>query len=579
MCSEQIKLPTGYSTFDEIRTEGFLYIDKTDYINSLISNNEFKYWFLARPRRFGKTMFVDTLEHLFRGNSELFRGLNIYSKGYDFQPAPVIRLNMARSASDIDELKRSIVSHLTRVATELGLTIKSQIPAEAMEWLIMDLSAKNEGRRVVVLIDEYDKPILDHIDKPELAKEIRETLRNFYISLKNSEKFLRFVFVTGISKLAKTAIHSALNNLKDITHWPMFAGICGYTLKEFEDNFSPLFDDFLFVLSKIDGLNKIKDKKILFNSILSKYNGYSWDGKTKILNPYSINNCFSDKMLGNYWIDSGPPLFLEHCISNNPTAFLPGNWEKLSAKIIDKTEIGDLRPVSVLFQTGYLTISEITVTADEIVGSDGSISFNVKTFYSLKIPNNEVLESYKIDLFNNLFPLLIDNGERDICRSQLINAIISKDAVKLAEILHCQLARIAYPEPAEFQKQWGYALKLGEFLFHTVFQTFFDGLKLMVISEAMSSEGRSDIDIILPNNQFAVVEIKFIPAAEDNKGTKKTKKSPLTADILQIMEKKALEALNQLADTLQAEKYQNKGRVISVGVVVYGRDRVLVKFG
>jgi hypothetical protein len=173
---------------------------------------------------------------------------------------------MARSAIDKDELKRSIISHLTLVATIEGLTLKSQIPAEALEWLIMDLRDKNEGKPVVVLIDECDKPILDHIDKPELAKEMRETLRNFYIGLKNSEKNLRFVFVTGISKFAKNAIHSALNNLNDITHDKEYAGICGYTENEFIDNFEPLFDNLLSSLI-ISGILK-KEIAIKFLSIL-----------------------------------------------------------------------------------------------------------------------------------------------------------------------------------------------------------------------------------------------------------------------------------------------------------------------
>jgi hypothetical protein len=212
-------------------------------------------------------MFVDTLEKLFLGHEELFRGLYIHSNGYDFKPSPVLRLNMARSAASTEELKSSLISHLTRVATDEGLTIKRQIPGEALEWLIQDLSDKNEGKPVVVLIDEYDKPILDHINKPELAKEISATLRNFYIGLKNSADNLRFVFVTGISKFGKTAIHSALNNLKDITLLPLYAGICGYTETEFKNNFRPLFDNLLSSLINSSILNTGDDHKALINTI------------------------------------------------------------------------------------------------------------------------------------------------------------------------------------------------------------------------------------------------------------------------------------------------------------------------
>ncbi|MDR1607405.1 MAG: AAA family ATPase, partial [Deltaproteobacteria bacterium] len=360
MSTKRIKLASGLSDFSEIRTKGILYIDKTKYIHDLISDIEYKYWFLARPRRFGKTMFVDTLEQLFLGNEELFRGLYIHSKGYDFKPCPVIRLNMARSASSTDELKSSIISHLEAIAEEKELALKSQTPGDALERLIIDFQKKTK-QPIVVLIDEYDKPILDHINNTELALKIRGTLHDFYVSLKNVEDKLRFVFVTGISKFGKTAIHSALNNLSDITHDDNYAAICGYTEKELLDNFSPLFNGLINSLAPSGIFNGKDNNKNLVNSILDKYNGYSWDGNTRILNPYSINNCFSKQKLDNYWWATGPPLLLEHAISLNPTAYLPSNWSNLTAQDVDKTEIDDLRPVSVLFQTGYLTIDTATI--------------------------------------------------------------------------------------------------------------------------------------------------------------------------------------------------------------------------
>ncbi|MDR1607396.1 MAG: AAA family ATPase, partial [Deltaproteobacteria bacterium] len=295
-----IQLPSLSSSFEEVRKEGLLYVDKTEYIHKLLTKRGTNTWFLTRPRRFGKTLFVDTLEQLFLGNEELFRGLYIHSKGYDFKPWPVLRLNMARRAASTDALNSSIISHLEAIAEEKELTLKSQDPGDALERLIIDLCKKTK-QRVVVLIDEYDKPILDHINKPELAMEIRENLRDFYVTLKSVVKKLRFVFVTGISKFGKTAIHSALNNLKDITLFPSYAGICGFTETEFINNFHPLFDNLLSSLVNSGKLKNLNDHKGLIKVILDQYNGYSWDGATKVLNPFSINNCFSDNMLENYW--------------------------------------------------------------------------------------------------------------------------------------------------------------------------------------------------------------------------------------------------------------------------------------
>jgi hypothetical protein len=580
MKTEQVIFPSISSSFGEIRETGLLYIDKTIYIHHLLSKKGFKNWFLARPRRFGKTVLVDTLEQFFRGNEEFFRGLYIHSKDYDFKPCPVLRLNMARASDSKEILEKSIISHLEDIAEDEDLVLKNSIPAEALERLIKDLKKKHDKQPVVVLIDEYDKPILDHINKPQLAAELRDTLRSFYVGLKNAEENLRFVFVTGISKFAKTAIHSALNNLKDITHLPLFAGICGYTEKEFIDNFSPLFDNFLSLLIASGTFKNGDDQKVLINSILDKYNGYSWDGETRVLNPYSINNCFSVKALGNYWMDTGPPLLFEHAVSQNPTAYLQTNWENLQADDVDKTEIEDLRSVSVLFQTGYLTISKKTDVPKETFKADGSKTVKITTYYSLKIPNDEVLSTYKTDIFKYLFPFLSTTNLKNSCLVKLTNAILSKNAAELADILQAQLARIPYAQHGSKTRMWNNEPKLGEFFFQVIFQSFFDGLGLRdfngldlvkVIPEAMSSEGRSDIDIILPDNVYAVFELKYLPIEDKN--------NKFPDNLYLLMDKEADKALKQLENTLQTKKYINQSNnIISAGIVIYGRDIVLVKF-
>jgi hypothetical protein len=284
--------------------------------------------------------------------------------------------------------------------------------------------------------------------------------------------------------------------------------------------------------------------------------------------------------MDNFWMDTGPPLVFEHAVSQNPTAYLRTNWENLQAQDVDKTEIEDLRPVSVLFQTGYLTISkknDIPIDSFEI---DGSKVIDTITYYSLKIPNKEVLSTYKTDIFKYLFPFLSTDDLKNSCLIKLTDAIISKNAADLADILQAQLARIPYAQHGDRTKMWKHDSKLGEFFFQVIFQSFFDGLGLrdfngrdlmQVSPETMSSEGRSDIDIKLLDNIYAVFELKYLPAQDD--------KVLLPDKLSKSMGKLADEAIIQSFTTLQGAKYQNQaGKVITAGLVIYDRDIVLVKF-
>jgi hypothetical protein len=215
-----------------------------------------------------------------------------------------------------------VVVDLEKIAVKENLVLKAPDSCEALKWLVESLENKYE-ERVVVLIDEYDKTILDNIDKPELTMEIRKVFHDFYVGLKSVEDKLRFVFVAGISKFGKTAIHSALNNLNDITHDNEYAGICGYTEKEFIDNFFPLFDDLLPSLTASGYLSEDATQNKLIDTILVKYDGYSWYGETRVLNPYSINNCFSKRRLDNFWMETGPPFLLSHVMAQDPPPSFP----------------------------------------------------------------------------------------------------------------------------------------------------------------------------------------------------------------------------------------------------------------
>jgi hypothetical protein len=292
---------------------------------------------------------------------------------------------------------------------------------------------------------------------------------------------------------------------------------------------------------------------------------------TKVLNPYSINNCFSDNILDNYWWKTGSPLLLDHAISKNPTYYLQPNLENLRAEEVDQKEIGDLSPVSLLFQTGYLTISKITPESNETINDDGAKSADISYYYTLKVPKNEILYFYNKGLFKHLFPLLTDSKLKKSCYTDIICAITTENSIKLADILHAQLARIPYPPHGERTKKWKLDPELGEFHLHAVFLNFFDGLSLKITPKAISSQDRSDIDITLPNDVHVVLELKYIST--------KSEKAQSSGKLSKDVDNAADKAIKQLKNTLQDKKYRHQtSKIIMAGIVIYDRDKVFVKF-
>jgi hypothetical protein len=279
------KLPSSGQTFSIIIQEKLLYVDKTEYIHRLIENGVC--YFLSRPRRFGKSLLLGTMKELFLGNRELFTGLWIDSSDYDFKKYPVIHLSMTGSCNSIEELRGLIVEELKGAAGKNGLAIEGDIPSNILKSLVRSLKLKT-GNKVVVLIDEYDKPILDKINNVPQAVNNREELKDFYSSLKAlcDSDDIHFIFITGVTKFAKASVFSGLNNLKDLTLNPEYAGICGFSLFEFEKYFSDYLPGILEyniyekVLKPKSTISDLKEK------ILNYYDGYSWDGKNKVLNPF-----------------------------------------------------------------------------------------------------------------------------------------------------------------------------------------------------------------------------------------------------------------------------------------------------
>ena len=368
------KLPVGIQNFKKIIEGDFVYVDKTKYIYDLI--NGASYYFLSRPRRFGKSLLVDTIGEVFGGDKELFKGLWIYDSDYNFIKHPVIMLDMSRITNETpDIMKKSLLSYLGLCYAKEGLEMTDDIVADAFAKLIIMLYEKS-GQKVVVLIDEYDKPILDHLDDIEIAEANRKVIKGFYGILKSMDPYLSFTFITGVTKFTRTSIFSELNNLSDITLSKKYPNICGITIEDL----GMYFSDHMEYLSTQEDFRRYEN---LHDEILAWYDGYSWDGKTRVINPFSLLNFLDQEKFSAFWYASGTPRFLLDLIKQRPDVYTDISELKITEHMLDSVEIDRISIGSMLFQTGYLTIKEV------LPGLGAPV-------YLLDIPNFEVREAFRV---------------------------------------------------------------------------------------------------------------------------------------------------------------------------------------
>ncbi|MDR2757405.1 MAG: AAA family ATPase, partial [Planctomycetaceae bacterium] len=363
-------LPIGIQSFEDLRSNNYLYVDKTEIIHRMISTG--KCYFLSRPRRFGKSLLVSTMEAIFKGRKELFDGLYIYDKWDWSQNYPVIRIDWTRiNLSTVDKMEISLCRYLRSIAQRYKITLLGETVSDCFDELIM-LLYEQTGEKVVVLIDEYDKPITSHLFDSQLDI-IRKTVHDFYQVLKGSDEYLRFIFLTGVSKFSGLSIFSALNNLNDITLHKQFVSICGYTQEELENNFPEYID------SVADYLNMTKEK--VLEQIRYWYNGYTWDGKTAIYNPFSTLMFFYAQHFNDYWFNTGTPTFLIDIIQRRNRTNTILEPFVVSDNIFKGYSLPDIEETPLLFQTGYLTIRH-----KELI--DGIPR------YTLGVPNSEVNKAF-----------------------------------------------------------------------------------------------------------------------------------------------------------------------------------------
>ena len=372
------RLTSSASSFEEMITNGYLYVDKTEFIWNLVEQPLGTY-FLARPRRFGKSLTVSTLEAVFQGKKDLFKGLAIYDKPYDWKPYPIIHLDMSEGEYSSPELtQHTICKMVASIAQEHGVQIDLDTPGQMLLELINKLQTKG---KVVILVDEYDKPIIDSIGKP-YAQDILEILKAFYLKIKTSNVKERFVFITGVSKFSHVSFFSGMNNPSDLSMRSEYATMFGYTQTEFEDNFAEYIDAATEKLGipREEFLQKMKDW----------YDGYRFeDDSETVYNPVSVAKFFESAKpsFSNYWFATGTPSFLLTYCRDHSFDFAEALNGEIPELLFDAYDIDRIEPLALFIQTGYLTIR------------DAIIRDNIK-YYHLKFPNFEVKWAFEVHLLN-----------------------------------------------------------------------------------------------------------------------------------------------------------------------------------
>ena len=454
------KLPIGISTFSTIREENYIYIDKTQDAYNLIT--DYKFTFLSRPRRFGKSLFLDTLQEIFEGNQKLFEGLYIYDKWDWSKKHPVIKLSFSGNR-DTDELKRAIFDILEVNQEHLGIECKS---VEDYAICFADLIRKSYEKyqiKVVILIDEYDKPILDNLDNIEVAKECREIIKRLYTQIKDNEKYIEFAFLTGVSKFSKASIFSGLNNLEDISLTPKFGTICGYTQNDIETSFLPYLQD--------ADLEKLK----------KWYNGYNFLSH-KVYNPFDIllfiKNGFQFK---NYWFKTGTPSFLIKLFQSQNYNLAKFENLKVNEALLEAFDIERINLETVMFQSGYLTIKEVKQKRQRVE-------------YTLSYPNFETKMSFNDYLLDYFIKSPIAKGEIQSC---LIDILEEADLNQLEVTLKSLFASIAYNNFTNND------IENYEGFYASVIYAYFAGAGFdKIIAEDATSIGRIDLSVFIDDKVY-----------------------------------------------------------------------------
>ncbi|PID46473.1 MAG: hypothetical protein CSB47_03845 [Proteobacteria bacterium] len=477
--NQKKKLPIGIQSFAKIRNDDYYYIDKTPLAMSLVNGGA--HYFLSRPRRFGKSLFLDTLKELLEGNEPLFKGLAA-DEQWDWSVRyPVLRFSFgSKNHNNTQSLQESLHTQLTHLEEKFGIPSQFDDIGGRFADLIVKVSQQS-GQPVAVLVDEYDKPILDALDSPDIAKANRGFLRGFYGTIKDYDAHIKFSFLTGVSKFTKVSLFSGLNNLKDITLDPRYSTICGYTDADIDEVFAP----------ELAGFDRDK--------IREWYNGYHWLGEG-VYNPFDILQLFDNRKFANYWFETGTPRFLVNLLFKRqiPTLKLDNMFS--SSAMLSSFDVEDMTTEALLFQTGYLTIRE-----EENLGG--------QVFYTLGYPNREVYQS----LNENLLSALVKNkSDQAVQSGQLYRLLLVNDFDGLKQLFHSFYASIPH--------QWytNNDIQSYEGYYASVFYSYFASLGLDITVEDSSNLGRIDMTLRF-NQQVYIFEFKVVELVPEGKALQQIK--------------------------------------------------------
>jgi len=523
---QERNMPIGIQSFEAMRLGSYVYVDKTQFIPILEKLG--RAYFLTRPRRFGKSLFISTLQAYFEGRKELFKGLSVEKfkaeAGSEWQSYPVLKLDLnAKKYTKEKDLDNILNDHINEWKRIYGIDFEPKDPDSAFAYIIRSLYEKF-NQRVVILIDEYDKPLIATLENEELHEQYRTTLKAFYSVIKSSGDFIHLSFLTGVTKFSKVSIFSDLNNLDDISFDEKYSSICGITEEELKNGF----------LKEIDNLAGIYKKTYdeMLDILRAKYDGYRFSEKEeRIYNPFSLFNVFDKNKLGDYWFESGTPTFMVHLFEQKAFALpdLEGNIT-MSARSIDMYRLSYSNLVPLLFQSGYLTIKDYDRELD---------------MYVLGYPNDEVKYAF-IECLMMVYTSARKDPSGEFMIGKFLNSMRKGDIERVLTLTKALMASIPYdslPEDKLFLREQNY---------QTTIYLIFCLMGEYVRTEVHSSVGRSDVEVE-------------------------------TADSIYIFEFKVggkpIDALNQIKEAGYADKHKASNKsIFLIGATISRNKRTLSKW-
>ena len=461
--------PIGIQSFSEIREGGYVYVDKTEYIYRLASTG--KYYFLSRPRRFGKSLLISTMEAYFSGQKELFKGLAMDSLEKDWEKYPILHLDFGGKAYNAaDVLSKVLDDALYKWEEKYGSINRSDVPGIRF-CNVIEAACRKTGRRVVVLIDEYDKPIVDNLTRPELREPFREMLEGLFGALKTEDKYIRFGFLTGVTKTGKMSVFSGLNNIQDISMENRYSDICGVTETELKSYFGESVKE----LAEANGLTEGG----CYEKLAKMYDGYHFHQNSEgVYNPFSLLNTFNCKEFGEYWFETGTPSFLVQYLKNGNYNLAGISSNSVSKSRLAGTNYANPEPITLMYQSGYLTIK----------GYDPEFQA-----YYLDYPNQEVKSGF-LNSLSQLFTPSLNEGDFSV--SRFVIALRNGSTDDFMNLF------TAFLSDNNYQIQGNL-----ELYFQNTMAIMFKMMGLYVQTEYNTSNGR--IDIVINTDKYVyIIELK-----------------------------------------------------------------------